>query len=266
MTFAPVVAGSGLVAWRFLTRTYDAQIDTYARSPAVTRDTGYFLEKITEVSTAADLVADRRLLQVALGAFGLQDDIDDRYFVRKILEDGTTSDDALAIRLTDQRYRDLSDAFGFGPGQSPNTGDIGAMTDLADRFRVQMFEAAVGEQDNDMRVALYAQRELAELAADAVSEETKWYTLMSLPPLRNMFETALSLPSSFGQLDIEKQMEILRDKTAGVLGDNTVSQFSDPQKLSDFTDRFLMQAQIRDARQAASPQAVALSLLRANQA
>lgn len=265
MTFAPVVAGSGLVAWRFLTRTYDAQIGTYTKSPSVTRDTEYFLEKIAEVSSAADLVADRRLLQVALGAFGLQDDIDNRYFVRKILEDGTSSDDALANRLTDQRYRDLSDAFGFGPGQSPNTGDASAMTDLTERFRVQMFEAAVGEQDNDMRVALYAQRELAELAVDEVSEETKWYTLMSLPPLRSMFETALSLPSSFGQLDIEKQMEILRDKTARILGDNTVSQFSDPQKLAEFTDRFLVQAQIRNVSQAASPQAVALSLLQATQ-
>ena len=40
---------------------------------------------------------------MALGAFGLQDDINNRYFIRKILEEGTTNEDALANRFSDTR-------------------------------------------------------------------------------------------------------------------------------------------------------------------
>ena len=41
------------------------------------------------MKSAADLVADRRLLKVALGAFGLEGEIDKKAFIRKVLEEGT---------------------------------------------------------------------------------------------------------------------------------------------------------------------------------
>ncbi len=47
----------------------------------------YFEANIGKVETAADLVGDRRLLKVALGAFGMDGEIDKRAFLRKVLEE-----------------------------------------------------------------------------------------------------------------------------------------------------------------------------------
>jgi hypothetical protein len=94
-----VVPASGLVGWTFLQRTASRQIETLAAQPVAQRNEAWFRERIGQIGTAADLVADRRLLEVALTAFGLESDIDNRFFIRKVLEDGTLRNDALSNRL-----------------------------------------------------------------------------------------------------------------------------------------------------------------------
>ena len=81
MSFQPVIPAAGLAGWRFLERTYDAQFSAFNAAPELVRDTDYFAANITTVSSAEDLVSDRRLLRVALGAFGLENDIDNRFFI-----------------------------------------------------------------------------------------------------------------------------------------------------------------------------------------
>ena len=101
--FQPLVPTGGLAGWRFLQRTYDTQFEAFNQSVSLQRDTDYFRENIGQVTTAEALVSDRRLLSVALGAFGLQDDVDNRYFIRKVLEEGSVNEDALAVRFADRR-------------------------------------------------------------------------------------------------------------------------------------------------------------------
>lgn len=264
MTFQPVIVGSGITGWKFLQRTYEPQFDTFTKSSQLSRDTEYFTDTIGTIETAEDLVKNRRLLSVALGAFGLQDDLDNRYFIQKILEDGTASDDALANRLADDRYKRLSAAFGFGPGEVKTTASYQRMATIVEDFKVQSFEISVGEQNDTMRIALYAQRELANLAGEEMSEEAKWYTLMGLPPLRSMFETSLGLPSSFGQIDIDRQQEVLREKTRSITGDDTVAQFADTENIERLTQLFLARSQIAEIGTAASANANALTLLQSS--
>ena len=109
-----------------------------------------FREKIESIKTAEDLVADRELLSVALGAFGLDDDINNTFFIRKVLEDGTIDDDALANRLSDSRYADLSEAFGFGTPGFTRTSLSFFADEIVDRYEAQQFQQAVGDQDNDI--------------------------------------------------------------------------------------------------------------------
>lgn len=265
MSFQPVISGGGIAGWQFLQRTYDAQFQAFSKAPVLERDTDYFAEKIGSIQSAEDLVSDRRLLSVALGAFGLSDDLDNRYFIRKILEDGTGSDDALANKLTDNRYRRLSEAFGFGPGETVKTSNAESMAGIAEQHRVQSFEVSVGEQDDTMRIALYAQRELETLANGSGSDETKWFTIMGLPPLRSMFETALGLPTSFGQIDLDQQLETFRDKASRAFGDSSVDQFADPEALKRLTDMYLARSQIAAVSASFSSGSTALALLQASQ-
>ncbi|MEY8842379.1 DUF1217 domain-containing protein, partial [Cribrihabitans sp. XS_ASV171] len=252
MSFQPVLTSGGLTGWRFLQRTYGSQLDVFSKSAARQREGAYFTEKIGAVKSAADLVADRRLLGVALGAFGLQNDLGNTFFIRKILEDGTASPDALANRLSDKRYLEFSRAFGLGPGEVRRTGLPGPMADILRKHHVSSFEVAVGERDDTMRIALYAQRTLGDLASEPISGTARWFKVMSLPPLRTMMETALGLPSSFGRIDIDQQKTVFEEKLARLTGSGEIAQFTDPRALEKLTTTYLARAQINAAGAAAS--------------
>lgn len=261
MTFQPVVPTGGLVGWRFLQRTYDAQFETYSASAVRQRESEYFLENIGKVRSVEDLVSDRRLLQVALGAFGLQQDLDNRFFIQKVLSDGTRADDALANRLADSRYRDFADAFGFGPGELRQNGSPDAMKKIAEASLVAGFEIAVGDVDDTMRIALFTQHALAEIASQDGSENRKWFDLMGSPPLRNMMETALGLPATFAQLDIDKQLEVFQDRLHRLTGSSDLSQFSNADAIEKLTDTYLARSQIAQIQATVSPAQTALILL-----
>lgn len=260
MMFQPIIPTGGLVGWSFLNRTLEKQTAAYEASADIQRDTEYFAEKIGDITTAEQLVSDRRLLGVALGAFGLQDDIDNRYFVRKILEDGTLKADALAVRLADDRYQSFSKAFGFGDYGIPRTRLSTFAEEISELYHARSFEVAVGEQDENLRLALNATRELADLVADPGSDDTKWFRVMGNAPLRQVFETALGLPNAFGQIDLDQQLTQFRDKALTQLGDAEISQFSDPDQIARLVQRFLVRAQLEEVQTSGSG-SVALTLL-----
>ncbi len=260
--FQPVVPSVGLAGWRFLQRTYDAQLSAFSGSTELRRDTDYFSEKIGSVATAEELVSDRRLLSVALGAFGLQDDIDNRYFIQKILQEGTTSDDALANRLSDGRYLELSKAFGFGPSEHLAVGEPDFAQTIVTGFQTNSFEIAAGDQSDSMRVALYAQRELAGLAGQDSSTDTKWYNIMGDPPLRLLFEKVLGLPSSIGQIDIDQQLATFKDRATSVFGSDGFDQFLEPDARQELITKFILRDQIDNLGNGLSAGSIALSLLR----
>lgn len=260
MSFQPVLPIGGLAGYRFLERTAEVQRTALRESPALARDTDHFRDRIAGIESAADLVADRRLLRVALGAFGLQDDLPNRFFIQKILEDGTARPDALANRLTDDRYKAFADAFRFADADPPRTRDAGFADDIVARFEAQEFEIAVGRQDENMRLALYAARELGTIAGTDAGADTKWFRIMGTPPLRRVFETALGLPRAFGQQDIDQQLETFRTRSARIFGSGEIAQFTDEAARDKLVRQFLLRAQI-EAAPSQSPGAIALTLL-----
>lgn len=119
MFFQPTVGTGGYLGWQVLQRTEETQRQTFEKSPVLERDIDYFRENIGNAKTAKDLVNDRRLLTVALGAFGLGDEIDKRAFIEKILTEGTETQDAFANRLNDPRFQALAKAFSYGNAEGP---------------------------------------------------------------------------------------------------------------------------------------------------
>lgn len=259
MSFAPVVPMGGIAGWGFLKRTLAAQKEAFAAAPEVKRDETYFREKIGSIATAEALVADRRLLGVALSAFGLDADINNRYFIRKVLEDGTLQADALANKLADKRYEKLADAFGFALG-APNTQISGFADKILAQSATQRFETAVGTQNDSLRLALNAERELETLAGKATSDRTKWFTVLGSAPLRKVFETAFGLPASFASIDLDQQVATLQAKAEAAFGDNSIAQFAGSAVTEQLVRRFLIRADAGGAT-ATSP---ALRLLQAS--
>lgn len=242
MTFQPVLAGTGLAGWAALKRSLPAQEARLAASPDMARDAAYFRATISKIATAEQLTSDRRLLRVTLEAFGLEGDINAKALIRKVLEDGTLRPDALANRMADKRYARLSATFGFGDFSTPRTRLSTFADEVLSQRTARRFESAVGARDVNLRLALDADRSLAELARGRGSETTKWFNLMGNPPLRRFAEQSLGLPASLGALDIDRQLSIFRDRAREQWGSDSITRLSDPATREDVIRRFLLRA------------------------
>jgi hypothetical protein len=264
VSFAPALPLPGYAGWTFLKRTLPAQTAALQASPEMKRDEAYFREKIGGVNSAEDLVKDRRLLKVVLGAYGLEGDINNRFFIRKVLESETLKADSLANRLADKQYVKLADAFGFGDFSTPRN----KLSDFADKtlalYRTRQFESAVGQQNGDYRLALNAEREIASLAAKGSSNDTKWFTVLGNAPLRRVFETALRLPSSIGAIDIDRQLSVFKTRADAQFGSSDLAQFKDPAKLETLLRSFLLASEQGGASAVTQPAARALQMLQAS--
>ncbi len=263
MSFAPIVPQSGLTGWAFLKRTAADQREVLANTAQSVRETEYFRENIGKISTAKELVEDRTLLKVALGAFGLEDDLSNKFYIQKVLEEGSATDDAFANRLADKSYLAFTDAMDLSLATGKGVTSEGAISDIINRYQDRSFEVAVGEIDPDMRLALSLDRDLGAIAARDVTNDTKWFTIMGSPPLRKVFETAFNLPSSFGTLPLDKQLETFKSRAESQLGTDDIAAFSSPERIEDLRRKFFLLSSINQfpTGQAGS---VALTLLQSS--
>lgn len=259
MTFLPVIPMGGLGGFAFLKRTRDDQQKVMEQTPQIKRNIAAFRERIGSVKTAEELVNDRQLLEVALGAFGLGDDVNNKYLVQKILESDPTDKNSLAARYSDKRYKALSDAFGFGNPFGPKTTLTNFPEKIVSRYADRQFEIAAGEVDSDMRLALAFDRDLSEIASRDMSDKAKWFTIMGDPPLRKVMETALGLPSSIGQLDLDRQLDDFRDRAERVFGTSDVSEIAKPEMQEKVVRDFLVRSQL-DSMTAASYSSASIAL------
>lgn len=258
--FQPILPQSGLNGWRFLSRTYETQRQAFDKSAQISREANYFSEKIGNISTAEELVSDPKLLKVALTAYGLEADLGSKAFVRKVLEDGAIDPAALANKLSDSRYKAFTKAFGFGDFSTPNTKLSTFAETTLEKFRSRAFETAVGEQDQNLRLALNAKRELASIAGGSQSDNTKWYAVLGAPPLREVVEKALGLPESIRSLDLDRQLSDFKDR-ASKFGITSLSDLSDASKLDQVVEAFLVRSEVEAMSAGVSGAQVAVQLL-----
>ncbi|MGH1369699.1 MAG: DUF1217 domain-containing protein [Maritimibacter sp.] len=260
MTFQPIIPFSGASGWAFLQRTQEAQQDAFEKSPLIERDTAYFEENISKITSGEELVKDYRLLKVALGAFGLDEDLPNKAFIQKVLDEGTLDEESFSNRMVDKRYFEMSKAFGFDL-DPPNTQLSDFSTDILANYKTRQFEIAVGEQSTTMRLALGLERDLGDIIEGGNTPDGQWYSVMGNEPLREVFETALGLPATFAALDIDKQLGVFREKAQAIFGEGEVSQFADPDKLEELNRLFLVRSQIAEGTSSLSSGAIALTLL-----
>lgn len=259
MTYQPVLPLSGYTGWRFLQRTLDTQTKAFTQSPEIKQATEYFKDNIGKVRTADDLMKDRRLLDVALKAFGLDDDINNKAFIRKVLAEGTLKDTAFANRLSDKRYTEFARVFGFG--------DLGARTGLAtfpdaiiSRFNARQFEKAVGEQSSEMRLALNVSTGIKDVLTNSTTGTGQWFGVMGNAPLREVFQTALGFSASFGQIDLDQQLTAFKARARSIFGTDDLKSFADPVLQDKLIRLYMVRAEAAQSS-GSSPASRALSLL-----
>ncbi|WP_265501579.1 DUF1217 domain-containing protein [Paracoccus beibuensis] len=240
----PFVTGvGGIAGWKIIQRSEALQVQAVAKDPVVQRSTTYFKENISRAVDADELVQDYRLLSTALSAFGLEADIPNKAFIRKVLESDISDDKSLVNRLADKRYRRLAEAFGYGSGKQ--TADLAATVSTA--FVQREFERRVGEGDETMRLALNARRELQELSTRTSTQKTLWYEIMGNPPMRKVFEGAFGFPASYGQLPVERQLQEFMKASENTLGTSSFKDISEPAVLDKLINTYMARSQIAAA-------------------
>lgn len=262
MSFQPIVPFGGYTGWLFMQRTIENQQKAFDESFAVTRATDYFRENISAIDTAEELIEDRRLREVALGAFGLDDDIDSNFFIKTILEEGTLDDEALANRLADPRYAKFAEAFGFDLGV-PLTKTSVVVEDIVARYEDRQFERAVGNVNNDIRLALNVSVGLDDVISTVEANDSRWFAVMGNSPLRQVVQTAFGLPTAIAAIDIDKQLEIFKERSESILGTSEVSDLTDPDMQDTLIRLFLIRSEAASQAASFSSGSVALTLLRA---
>ena len=264
MPIPPAIPLGGLAGFRFLERTYDRQFATFNASPDIDREVSYFLEKAGTVTSVDELMSDRRLVRVVLGAFGLDGDIDKGAFIRKVIEEGTLDRRDFANRLVEPAYREMSAFLGFG-NLGGTLGLESTRNEIVSRYRERQFELAVGEIDLDLRLSLNFRREAGRIAETIPDDKTAWLRFLGSPPLREVVETAFNLPQEFAQIDIDQQVEELEKRSNKLLGTSSPQAFLDPSNLTKLVDRFLLLSQVNSGAVGPGVRgATALTLLQAS--
>jgi hypothetical protein len=154
----------------------------------------------------------------------------------------------------------MAEAFSFDI--SPANTALSSFPDqIIQKYKEREFEVAVGNADEDLRLALGVEREVKELGERQLSETSAWFAVMGSPPLRRVFELALGLPPQFGAIDIDRQVEVFKEKSQRAFGTSNPLDFSDEELRDDLIRNFLFRSELTSAASATARGSVALSLL-----
>lgn len=264
MSFQPSVSLSGIGGWRLLQKTEATQRAAFANTPSVKRDIAHFHANIADAATAADLVADPKLLRVALGAFGLEAEAGKFALIRRALEDGVTESDSFANRMVDSKWKRFVAAFGYGDASGAQVARPGFAQEVASAYETRQFETALGESDDSLRLALNFKREIQRFADGAAPDGYTWFEALGDRPVRAVLEGAFGLPSSFGKLDIDQQRSTMKDKTQALLGSSSLAVFKDEAAVDKLLTRYLARIAAENGPSATTRGATALTLLSAS--
>jgi hypothetical protein len=257
--FQPAIPLSGIGGWKFLQATYTRQLESFTDSPQVRNDRDYMLDKLSQPMSVDDFMADRRLLRVTMTAFGLGGEEWKGGFIRKALDEVADPESTFLARLNNPKYTEFAESL------LPIDGKIimssSELAKIAVNFEAQSFQAAVGNVDDSMRLALNYQSEIADMVGTDASEKTILYRILGDVPVRTVMETAFNLPESINSLDLDRQAEVFKERITSVLGISDLSELSSPEITEKMIHRFLAMETIENGSSSYSPASAALTLL-----
>jgi hypothetical protein len=224
-----------MMIYRALEKTRDAQFARFEKQPTIQKDVAYFLDKAPKVKTVDEFLSDRRLMKVALTAFGLEDEMQYLGRMRKVLSESLTKPDALANKLADPRFKAIAKAFMFGDIGVGNLKLNFFRNEVIDGFLTNGFEKFLGEQNPALREAEYFRRKIGEV------ENT--YNILGDRVLRSVVVTTFGLPDAIALQSIEKQKALIDARVK-------IKDLKDPAFVEKFIQRFLTQRDLAAQQQA----------------
>ncbi|APG47630.1 DUF1217 domain-containing protein [Phaeobacter porticola] len=200
--------------------------------------------KLAGYENPRQYVFDFDAFEAGLDVFNINERALDFNVMIRAFESDLSSEISYANLHRDPKLKAMASAFAFNPGGSDRTYPPGFAEEIAGLYKDQNFEIAIGESDPNMRLALAFERELQSIADAGGSEDAHWFGIIGSPPLKSFFETALGLPSSFGQLSVDRQVTEMKDRAFASFGTTHPADLLEADKLDEFRNRFLLLSEL----------------------
>jgi hypothetical protein len=188
-----------------------------------------YQEKIQSVDSVSQLLADRDVVDVVIGAFGFDpEEVTDDFLKQAFASD--LSDPKSFVNLqSDSRWAELVASFNFDAEGNLTRETIGTVQqrgevmETVNKYLRQTLEEAEGESNEAVRLALYFQR-TAPTVTDA-------YGLIADDALMAVFRTTFGYSDEFSNMDVDQQARIIEENM-------DLADLQDPEKLERFLQRY----------------------------
>jgi hypothetical protein len=116
MSITPISIGlpGGVAGWKILQGKSVTDFAAFNKDPTLQRDIVYLREKLPTKLTAKDLLADRRLQEMVLTAYGLDSQVGMNTLMQKVLDSDPNDTRSVAAMMVDSRYKQISKALNYG--------------------------------------------------------------------------------------------------------------------------------------------------------
>ena len=233
-----------ITSYNQLASNMTTSIKRVAEQPLIKRDAEYYQANIGNIKSVEDFMANPRIYNFALKAFGLEDMQYAKAFIRKVLKEGIDAPEAFSVKLADQRFREFATAFNFNRYGTATTSFDRVQSGTVDMYLRNSLEAQSGEKSEALRLALYFDRK--------VKTVTSAYSILADKALYQVARTSLGLPAALSGADIDKQAKILTDKI-------DIKRLQEPEYVKKMVTRFLGRYEAENSSAQSTPAAALIA-------
>ncbi|CDN46683.1 DUF1217 domain-containing protein [Neorhizobium galegae] len=213
-----------------------------ARAKAQT-EAKYYTDAMQRIGSRDELLADRKTLDILLISKGIDPSKVTNDFLKKAFNSDPADPKSFVNTQTDKRFAQIVGTFNFdskgeidrsSAGEAQNGGEVVATQDLYVR---QMLETQQGEENPGVRLALYFER-----MSDSITDP---YVILGDEALMEFFRVTFSLPGEIGNMDVDRQAKIVKNKL-------NLEDLSDPEKVKKLVQRFTIMYDLENSQNTAS--------------
>lgn len=209
-------------------RFLDDNERTAARE-AATKKAEVYQERIQSIDTVKELLADRDVIDVVIGAYGLDpEDVTDD-FLKQVFASDLSDPKSFVNQQPDGRWAELVASFNFDANGNLTRETIGTVQqrgetlETVNKYLRQTLEENEGASNEAVRLALYFERTAPNI--------TDAYGLIADDALMAVFRTTFGFSDEFSNMDVDQQARIINDNL-------DLADLQDPAKLERFLQRY----------------------------
>ncbi|SIQ05391.1 Protein of unknown function [Rhizobium sp. RU33A] len=209
-------------------RFLDENEKTAARE-AATKKAEVYQERIQSIDTVKELLADREVIDVVVGAYGLDAENVTDDFLKQVFASDLSDPKSFVNQQPDGRWAELVASFNFDANGNLTRETIGTVQqrgetlETVNKYLRQTLEENEGASNEAVRLALYFERTAPNI--------TDAYGLIADDALMAVFRTTFGFSDEFSNMDVDQQARVINDNL-------DLAELQDPAKLERFLQRY----------------------------